>query len=133
MAATGLELQRNFSDRRVAPGAQLTTALDPLVTIGTLLVCIALFKVRFQGAYLILALLVFSLTFPGRAPATAGVQAVAREVATSWCTTVMVLAVIGWATRTLDAFDPRVLRAWLLAAPAARFAAHLALPVLLQR
>jgi len=133
MAATGLELQHDFSDRRVAPAAQILTVLDPLITIATLLVCIALFRVRFQSAYLILALLVFSLTFPGRAPAAPGVQALAREVATSWCTTVVVLAVIGWATRSLEVFDPRVLRAWLLATPAARFAAHLVLPLLLQR
>ncbi len=133
MAATGLELQHTISDRRVAPAAQLISALDPLITIGTLLLCIALFKVRFQGAYLILALLVFSLTFPGRAPGAPGVQALAREVAASWCITVAVLAVIGWATRTLDVFDPRVLLAWLLATPAARFAGHLALPPLLQR
>ena len=133
MAATGLELQHSLSDRRVAPAAQLTAALDPLITIGALLVCIALFKVRFQGAYLILALLVFSLTFPGRAPLAGSVQALAREIATSWCVTVTVLAVIGWATRTLDVFDPRVLLAWLLATPAARFAGHLALPPLLQR
>jgi len=133
MAATGLELQRNFSDRRVTPAAQILTVLDPLVTIATLLVCIALFRVRFQGAYLILALLVFSLTFPGRAPAIPGMQALAREIAASWCTTVVALAAIAWATRTLDIFDPGVLRAWLLATPAARFAAHLALPLLLQR
>ena len=133
MAATGLELQHNFSDRRVAPAGQPVAALDPLITIGTLLLCIALYKVRFEGAYLILALLVFSLTFPGRAPTAGSAQALAREVATSWSITVIVLAIIGWATRTLDLFDPRVLLAWLVATPAARFAAHLALPPLLQR
>ena len=132
MAATGLELQHNFSDRPVAPAGQLISAVDPLITIVTLLLSIALYKVPFQGAYLILALLVFSLTFPGRAPAAASAQALAREVATSWVITVTVLAIIGWATRTLEVFDPRVLLAWLLATPAARFAAHLALPPLLQ-
>jgi putative colanic acid biosynthesis UDP-glucose lipid carrier transferase len=132
MSATGLQLQREFLERRVAPATQVVAVIDPLMTIGALLFCIVMFRVRFQGAYLILALLVFSLTFPGKAPAGGSVQALAREVATSWCITVTVLAVIGWATGTVGAFDQRVLLAWLLATPAARLAAHLALPPLLQ-
>jgi len=133
MAATGLELQRVLTDRRVVPAARGVAAIDPLMTIATLLSCIALFHVRFQGAYLILALLVFSLTFPGSAPAAGSVRALAREVTASWCITVTVLAVIGWATRTVDVFDQRVLLAWLLATPVARFTGHLALPLLLRR
>src|ERR1700758_1978702 len=109
MAATGLELQRALNDRRGAPAARSVAAIDALMTIGTLLGCIALFHVRFQGAYLILGLLVFSLTFPGNAPAVGSVGALAREVAASWSMTVMVLAVIGWATRTVEVFDPHVL------------------------
>ena len=133
MAATGLELQRVFSDRRVVPAAQVAAAIDPLLTIGTLLGCIGFFHIRFQGAYLILALLVFSLTFPGRAPVGGGVRALAAQTASSWCSTATVLAVIGWATGTVEVFDQRVLLAWLIATPAARFAGHLVLPPLLQR
>jgi putative colanic acid biosysnthesis UDP-glucose lipid carrier transferase len=133
MAATGLELQRVLTDRRVVPAARVVAAIDPLMTIATLLSCIALFHLRFQGAYLILALLVFSLTFPGSTPAAGSVRALAREVTASWCITVTVLALIGWATRTVDVFDQRVLLAWLLATPAARFMGHLTLPPLLRR
>jgi putative colanic acid biosynthesis UDP-glucose lipid carrier transferase len=133
MSATDLELQRNFPDRRVAPAAEILGAIDPVMTIGTLLFCIAFFHVRFQGPYLILALLVFSLTFPGKALAVGKVRGLAREVTGSWCVTVTVLAAIGWATGTVEAFDQRVLVAWLLATPAARCAGHLALPPLLQR
>src|SRR5215472_16371989 len=132
MAATGLELQHVLNDRRVAPAARSVAAIDPLMTIGALLGCIALFHVPFKGAYLILALLVFSLTFPGRAPAAGNVGALARETLASWSLTVVVLAVIGWATRTVDVFDQRVLLAWLLATPFARVAGQLALPPLLR-
>lgn len=131
MSATGLQLQHDFLDRRAAP-ASVVAAIDPLMTLGTLLACIALFHVRFQGAYLILSLLTFSLTFPGTTPSGASIRALAREVATSWLVTVLVLLVIGWATRTGSAFDQRVLLAWLLATPVARFAGHLALPPLLR-
>jgi putative colanic acid biosysnthesis UDP-glucose lipid carrier transferase len=133
MSSTGLQLQRQFPDRRLAPAAQLVAAIDPVVTIAALLLSSALFQVSFQGPYLILALLVFSLTFPGRVPKASGVRALAREVASSWCITVAVLAVIGWATGTIAVFDPGVLLTWLIATPAARFAAHLSLPPLLQR
>ncbi len=133
MAATGLELQHVLTERRVAPAARGAAAIDPLMTIATLLGCIALFHVRFQGAYLILGLLVFSLTFPGNAPAAGNVGALAREAAASWSMTVMVLAVIGWATRTVEVFDPRVLLSWLVATPFVRVAGHLALPPLLRR
>jgi putative colanic acid biosysnthesis UDP-glucose lipid carrier transferase len=133
MAATGLELQRVLPARRFAPAAQIAAVIDPLITLGTLLACIALFQVRFQGGYLILALLVFSLTFPGRAPAATNASALIREIAMSWCVTIAVLGVIGWATRTVDLFDQRVLLTWLLATPVARVAAHLVLPPLVQR
>src|SRR5436853_284216 len=58
-------IQRPFFEPRVASATQVMAAIDPLVTIGVLLLCAALFRVRFAGAYLILALVVFSLTFAG--------------------------------------------------------------------
>src|SRR5207237_1707377 len=39
----------------------------------------------------------------------------------------------GWATSTTETFDQRVLLAWLLATPVARFATRLAIPRLLLR
>jgi putative colanic acid biosynthesis UDP-glucose lipid carrier transferase len=46
---------------------------------------------------------------------------------------VALLLLLGWATRTLGAFDPRVLLAWVSVAPAALFAAYLVVPVVLPR
>jgi putative colanic acid biosynthesis UDP-glucose lipid carrier transferase len=132
MAATGLELQHVLNDRRVAPAGRGVAAIDALMTIAALLGCIALFHVRYQGAYLILGLLVFALTFPGNAPAATSVGMLTREAVASWSLTVVVLAVIGWATGTVEIFDQRVLLAWLLATPLARVAGHLALPPLLR-
>ena len=132
MAATGLELQHALTDRRVAPAPRGVAAIDPLIAIGTLLGCMALFHVPFQGAYLILGLLVFSLTFPGQSPGAGNPGALAREVAASWSITVVVLALIGWATRTVEVFDQHVLVAWLVATPFARVLGHIALPPLLR-
>jgi len=127
------QIQRPFFEPRVAPATQVMASIDPLVTIGVLLLCVALFRVRFDGAYLILLLVVFSLTFPGGAPNATSVGALARAVLTSWSMMVVLLLLIGWATSTTETFDQRVLLAWLLATPVARFATHLAIPRLLLR
>jgi len=47
------------------PGALLQAAVDPLVCIATLGAAASFFGGRFDGACLILSLLVFALTFPG--------------------------------------------------------------------
>jgi putative colanic acid biosysnthesis UDP-glucose lipid carrier transferase len=129
----GPQTQRQFFEHRAAPATQVMALIDPLVTICALLLAMAMFRVPFDGAYLILALVVFSLTFPGRSPGTSTVGAVAREVVTGWATTVALLLFIGWATGTMEIFDQRVLVAWLIATPAARFASHLGVPRLLLR
>jgi putative colanic acid biosysnthesis UDP-glucose lipid carrier transferase len=110
-------------------------AIDPVVAVATLAACAAWFGRGFDGACLILSLLVFAMTFPdsfvrgeARRPA-----ALATDILTGWLPVVGLLALLGWASRTLGAFDPRMLAAWVLATPVALFAAHLALPLLLPR
>jgi hypothetical protein len=99
----------------------------------------AWFGGRFDGACLILALLVFAMTFPGslvrgRAWTNASPsRAIAMDIITGWIPIVALLALLGWASRTLGAFDPRVLLAWAIATPAALFAAHRLLPVIVPR
>jgi putative colanic acid biosynthesis UDP-glucose lipid carrier transferase len=129
----GPQTQRHFFQPRVAPAAQVMALIDPAITIGALLLCVGLLGVRFDGAYLILALVVFSLTFPGSSPNTGSGGALAREVLASWSTTVALLLFIGWATRTMEVFDQRVLLAWLLATPVVLFATHLTVPRLMLR
>jgi putative colanic acid biosynthesis UDP-glucose lipid carrier transferase len=127
------KVQRPFLDPRAAPATQVLAAIDPIVTIAALLSCIALFGVQIDGPYLILVLLVFSLTFPGGSPSAGGLRTLVSDVTASWCATVGLLLFIGWATRTIDVFDRRVLVAWLLATPIARVVAHWAMPRLLLR
>jgi putative colanic acid biosynthesis UDP-glucose lipid carrier transferase len=120
----------------------LQAALDPLVAIATLAAAVSVFGAGFDGACLILALLVFAMTFPGgltgesqRAPARAGDWGgnLILEIMTGWLAIVGLLGLLGWATSTLEAFDQRVILAWVLATPAALFAAHRLLPLVLPR
>ncbi len=124
---------RLFLDQRLAPAALVQATLDPLVVIGALLLSAFAFGKTFEGPYLILALIVFSLTFPGTPPKGTSLRALAGDVMSSWFVVVALLLLIGWATRTLGSFDPRVILAWVLAAPVTLFAARALLPLVLLR
>jgi hypothetical protein len=106
---------RLFLDHRLAPAAPVQATLDPLAAIGALLLSAFAFGKTFEGPYLILALIVFSLTFPGTPTKGTSLSALAGDVASSWFVVVGLLLLIGWATRTLNSFDPRVILAWVFA------------------
>jgi len=124
---------RPLLDHRLAPAALAQAVLDPLVAIGALLLSAFAFGAAFEGPYLILALIVFSLTFPGAPPKSISLRGLAGDVMSSWFVVVALLLLIGWATRTLGSFDPRVILAWVLATPVALFAARALMPVVLVR
>jgi putative colanic acid biosynthesis UDP-glucose lipid carrier transferase len=107
--------------------------IEPVVALGTLAAACAWYGIVSTGPYLILALLVFSLTFPGRAPRSPSPGGIARDVLTDWILMGSLLLMLGWATRTLDSFDERVLVAWIMFAPPLVFVAHVLSPVILPR
>jgi putative colanic acid biosysnthesis UDP-glucose lipid carrier transferase len=116
------------------PGRLMRAALDPLVATATLAAAVSAYGGSFDGPCLIVALLVFAMTFPGplgRDGARAG--ELALDIATGWATVVGLLLLLGWATQTLQLFDPRAVLAWSLVTPAALFAAHRLLPFALPR
>ncbi len=116
------------------PGALLQAAVDPLVSIATLAAAAASFGGRFDGACLILALLVFAMTFPGSlARETGHAGELMLDIVTGWVAIVALLLLLGWASRTLGVFDQRMLLAWVLGTPVALFAAHRLLPSVLPR
>ena len=117
------------------PGVLVQAAIDPLVATASLAAVVSFFGGSFDGACLILALLVFTMTFPGSLARgeSASAAALALDIATGWLAIVGLLLFLGWASHTLGAFDPRVILAWSLATPAALFAAHRLLPVVWPR
>jgi len=121
----------DFGFRRWEPGAAtvLQMLIEPAVAIGTLLAAGACFGVPFAGSYVILALLVFALTFPGEPPSSR--VPFLRVVLPRWGMTVALLLLLGWGAGALPALDDRVLLAWALATPWLLFAAHRVCPILL--
>src|SRR5690242_4344720 len=124
---------RPLVERQLAPVALAQAMLDPAVAIAALLACTAAFDQSFDAPYMILALIVFSLVFPGSAPRSSRLAALAGDILASWLVVVGLLFLLGFATRTLGAFDPRVVYAWVLGTPLALIAAHLAFPAILPR
>src|SRR5713226_9614092 len=98
-----------------------------------LMISVFAFGEVFESSYLILALLVFSLTFPGSAPKGTSIRGLAGDVLASWTVIVALLLVLGWATQTLGRFDQRIILAWVLGTPVAMLTAHVTLPVVLSR
>jgi Undecaprenyl-phosphate glucose phosphotransferase len=115
------------------PAVLLQTAIEPIVAIGTLVAAALAFGQPFEGHYLILALIVFSLTFPGRMPRGASNGTMAGDILANWAVIVVLLLLLGWATRTINAFDERAILAWMVAVPVTLFAAHRTLPLVLPR
>jgi len=108
-------------------------ALDPLVILICLQVCVAAYGEHFDGRYLILTLLVFSLTFPGNLSLATSTKVLMREIVLGWLLLSIILLFFGYATRYVEAFPSDLLLSWLLMTPVCLFLAHKMLPVLLPR
>jgi putative colanic acid biosynthesis UDP-glucose lipid carrier transferase len=124
---------------RNPPGAGplAQAVLDPLVAIAMLGAAVGFFGAAFDGAFLILSLLIFAMTFPGGLGAESRRRGRAGDlildILAGWTMVVGLLLLLGWATRTLGVFDPRAILMWALATPAALFVAHRLLPVVMPR
>ena len=107
------------------PAALVRMALDSVVAVGVLVACVLGHGLRFDGAYLILALLAFSLTFPGTLGGdTADAGALARRIFLGWAAIVAMLLLVGWSSGTLGRFDTATLLAWVGTTPIALYGAH---------
>jgi putative colanic acid biosysnthesis UDP-glucose lipid carrier transferase len=112
----------------------LEMALEPVVLIATLWGAALLVEGRLGAPHLILALLVFALTFPSDARLPHSRKRVVAGVLLEWLALSPLLLFFGWATHSLEYFDPQTLVAWWWAAPwcqiGAQFMLRAAAPVL---
>jgi putative colanic acid biosynthesis UDP-glucose lipid carrier transferase len=118
--------------RQLGPAALTRQAIDPVVAIATLVISVVWFEGRFDGSYLILALLVFSMTYPNSlARHASDSAALLRDVVAGWLAIVVLLTLVGWVSGTLGSFDQRAILAWVVTTPPLLFAAHRLIPVIL--
>jgi putative colanic acid biosysnthesis UDP-glucose lipid carrier transferase len=100
--------------------------LEPLVLVLSLWGVAIYVEGEITPPFLILSLLVFSLTFPGPARLQLSVGRAAWEILTSWIGIAALLVFFGYASRYLGLFDIKAKKIWLWLAPLSQLLAHLA-------
>ena len=91
--------------------------LEPALTVLSFLLVSVWYGVPIDRAGLMLCLLVFALTFPGRDRFRESLLEAAVDILVSWLPLLGILALCGYATRSLHFFAANVLLAWAIATP----------------
>src|ERR1700720_1536043 len=90
--------------RQLSAPAILRISLDAIIAVGLLLAAAFYYEEPFEGKYLILALIVFSLTFPGAVYSAGSLMGLAREVILNWLIVLAILLFFGYASGYLSLF-----------------------------
>ena len=106
--------------RQMSLAALIKTLLDPIVAIGMLLIVATVYEEEFIGPYLVLSLILFSLTFPGRW-AEPNLKSFGNLILMPWLITVAILFLLGFATGYITVFPDTVLVTWGAGTPIALF------------
>jgi putative colanic acid biosynthesis UDP-glucose lipid carrier transferase len=107
--------------------------LDPTLIVGALVASTLAWGETFDGPDLVLALIVFSLTFPGNLSLVGNWWTLLKEIMVSWAVVVLILLFFGYATKYLGAFNPMVLATWVAFVPVILYIAHRTVPSLVPR
>jgi putative colanic acid biosysnthesis UDP-glucose lipid carrier transferase len=105
----------------------IEAALDPLIFVFSLWGLAFYFEGAVAPGYLILSVIVFSLTFPGTSQLRLPIRKLLFNVAFQWIWIAGLLLLTGLATGYFYDFSMRVLGNWLWVAPLAQVAGHLSL------
>ena len=98
--------------------------LDPLTIIVSLFLVTWFKESDVTPPYLILALLVFAISFPGNTQLSMPLFSKVKHIFFDWVIKVGLLALFGYASHYLEFFDTDVLLIWLWLAPTSQVAAH---------
>ncbi len=122
-----IDRQMNVFRARLSVVSLLGIFLDPIVVVATLGAAASYHGERIDAHYVMLALIAFSLTFPGTSRLRETRGGVIREVFVNWLLLAFILLFFGYASGYLKLFPREVLVAWFVAAPLTLSVAHLAL------
>ena len=112
-------------------GNNMLSAVEAILDPAALTLSLWLVSVNIEGEllppYLILAVIVFSITFPGTSRLQSTITEVVIDVLYSWFWVVLLLFFLGFATGYIAEFSSQTLITWLWVAPLSQIGAHLAL------
>jgi putative colanic acid biosysnthesis UDP-glucose lipid carrier transferase len=109
--------QRSFSSAPQSVTSLIAAFLEPTLSVLVFLVVCRWFDEPIARTDLTLCLLVFALTFPGRNRFKDNRLNAAVDIGTSWIGLLLILALCGYATRSLGLFDPQILLWWAVVTP----------------
>jgi putative colanic acid biosysnthesis UDP-glucose lipid carrier transferase len=110
-------VRKQFLNAPPSIGSVIASLLEPLVAAGALGVCHTIYGYRMDGAAMALAILLLVLMFPGVNRFGRTGVGVGIDIILSWIWVLSVLALLGYATDSLNSFDPQMLLAWAIATP----------------
>ncbi len=103
---------------------------DPACAVAAMLVLTDLYGETVDGPEILLAVVLFSMLYPGNIPLHRSWLGALREIALQWLPALAVLFLLGVGTHNLEIFPAELLLAWAVTVPALWFASHLLLPIL---
>ena len=109
--------KRTFYSAPQSVTSLVAAFLEPGVTVLTFFLATRWADEWMDRPALTLCLLVFALTFPGPNRFRDKYLHAAVDILTSWVTLIAILALCGYATRSLHFFETEVLAIWLVATP----------------
>lgn len=109
--------KRTFYSAPQSVTSLIAAFLEPALSVLSFVAVSRYFDEPILRASLTLCLLTFALTFPGRNRFRDDLLAAAVDIVSSWIVLLVVLALCGYATRSLGFFEGRVLLAWAIVTP----------------
>ena len=110
-------VRKQFLNAPPSIGSVIASLLEPLVAAGALGVFHSIYGYRMDGAAMALAILLLVLMFPGVNRFGRTGIGVGIDIILSWVWVLSVLALLGYATDSLNSFDPQMLMGWAVATP----------------
>jgi putative colanic acid biosynthesis UDP-glucose lipid carrier transferase len=112
-------------------GNNMLSAVEAILDPAALALSLWLLSAGIEGEllppYLILAVIVFSITFPGTSRLQFSIKRLVFDVLYSWFWVALLLLFLGFATGYIAEFSSQALITWLWVAPLSQIGAHLAL------
>ncbi|WIM06102.1 MAG: undecaprenyl-phosphate glucose phosphotransferase [Candidatus Nitricoxidivorans perseverans] len=105
--------------------ASLEQMIEPMMVVLSLAFSVEYFQGEIPPHYMLLALAMFALTYPGHNRLTSTTLAMSVKIFAGWTLLAGLVLVFLWASRFIQYFDADALRLWLLITPFAVLGGHL--------
>lgn len=121
---SALQRQQKLMSAKISLVSLSNAFVDPLLIIATLFYVARLSGESVDRSYLILALITFSLSFPGNSRHNQTLRAAIFDIVVSWAGICGVLGVFAYASGYLYAFSRHVIVVWVALTPFVLIAGH---------